>query len=90
VWELLSRGTVPYAGMCNTEVFEFVETGGRLTCPVDCPELVYRQLMLLCWQSEPVQRPGFVDICQLLPTIIQQVHMMMEHTYCNVTITDID
>ena len=58
MWELFSRGMVPYPGMSNGEVVEKVTKGYRLYKPDDCPDDVY-EIMLKCWEKNPKDRPTF-------------------------------
>ena len=39
-------------------MLEFVEAGGRLESPKNCPNTIY-SLMLECWSMEPAVRPTF-------------------------------
>ena len=37
LWEVMSLGQQPYQARSNVEVLQYVRTGGRLNCPVNCP-----------------------------------------------------
>ncbi|XP_051510762.1 tyrosine-protein kinase fynb-like isoform X2 [Myxocyprinus asiaticus] len=56
--ELATKGRVPYPGMNNREVLEQVERGYRMPSPQDCPSSLH-ELMLLCWKTDPEDRPTF-------------------------------
>jgi fyn-related kinase len=56
--ELVTYGAMPYVGKTNAEATTFVENGGRMPCPSDCPENLY-ELMLQCWHKDPMKRPTF-------------------------------
>ncbi len=58
LWELFSRGMIPYPGMENSEVIRKITNGVRLEKPRDCPNEVY-DLMLKCWAEKPKERPKF-------------------------------
>ena len=58
MWELFSRGKVPYPGLNNEQVMEKVTNGYRMTKPQDCPDEVY-DLMMKCWDKNPKNRPSF-------------------------------
>jgi len=40
MWELVTRGAVPYADIDNWEVPNFVQSGKRLQQPLYCPDSV--------------------------------------------------
>lgn len=67
-WEVMTMGQQPYPARSNLEVLSYVKSGGRLSCPVDCPEELY-QLMLRCWSERKEDRPSFrycLDVVQTL------------------------
>lgn len=47
------------------QVLRHIESGYRMKSPEDCPSTVYA-LMLRTWQSEPSNRPSFVEILKEL------------------------
>ncbi|XP_023930655.1 plexin-B-like [Lingula anatina] len=61
LWELFTRGKVPYPGVDGWDVLQFLKLGRRLDQPDYCPQKVY-QLMLKCWSWEPEERPDFTSI----------------------------
>ena len=61
LFELFSRGEHPYKNMDNEKAVSFVQNGGRLQKPTNCPDNIY-QLMKECWNSKPDQRPAFVEL----------------------------
>ncbi|XP_013419565.1 hepatocyte growth factor receptor-like [Lingula anatina] len=61
LWELFTRGKVPYPGVDGWDVLQFLNLGRRLDKPDYCPQHVY-QLMLKCWSWEPEERPNFTPI----------------------------
>lgn len=58
LYEIITRGQVPYPGMQNREVIDQVERGYRMPQPRDCPNPLY-QVMLQSWDQAPEQRPTF-------------------------------
>lgn len=58
LYELMTRGRVPYPGMNNKTVLEQVELGYRMEKPPEAPEGVYVKMMET-WNAKPEQRPTF-------------------------------
>ncbi|CAL1532203.1 unnamed protein product [Lymnaea stagnalis] len=58
LYELMTKGRIPYPGMDNRTVLEQVERGYRMDKPTDTPEGVYSK-MRECWHERPEQRPTF-------------------------------
>jgi Protein tyrosine and serine/threonine kinase len=65
VFEILSRGEVPYRQLAsNGDVMSFVASGGRLLLPSDaahdfaCAEELFA-LANRCWAEDPTERPKF-------------------------------
>ena len=65
LWELVTKGKVPYPGMTNEQVMEAVPQGYRMPIPKDCPE-PFKQLMINCWKQDDDERPNFKDIFDVL------------------------
>lgn len=61
MWEIFSRGHVPYAGWNNKKVIEKTATGSRLSPPSEMPETV-QPIMNSCWEEDPNLRPSFAEI----------------------------
>nr|KAG5704412.1 hypothetical protein BaRGS_024267 [Batillaria attramentaria] len=70
LWEIFSMGYMPYPGLNNTEVMNFVYIGGRLDPPEGCPSKVF-ELMLSCWKHKAEERPSFEIILQTLDSMSQ-------------------
>uniref|UniRef100_A0A4W6F479 Protein kinase domain-containing protein n=1 Tax=Lates calcarifer TaxID=8187 RepID=A0A4W6F479_LATCA len=58
LYEMMSRGKMPYEGILNKEVLDLLSSGFRLPCPTRCPQNIYR-IMMDCWAAEPSKRPSF-------------------------------
>ncbi|NXB10632.1 TYRO3 kinase, partial [Cnemophilus loriae] len=58
MWEIVTRGQTPYAGIENAEIYNYLISGNRLKQPPECLEDVY-DLMCRCWHAEPKLRPSF-------------------------------
>ncbi|XP_064342815.1 proto-oncogene tyrosine-protein kinase ROS isoform X2 [Camelus dromedarius] len=61
IWEILTLGHQPYPAHSNLDVLNYVQTGGRLEPPRNCPDDLWT-LMTQCWAQEPDQRPTFHKI----------------------------
>ncbi|XP_037699238.1 proto-oncogene tyrosine-protein kinase ROS isoform X2 [Choloepus didactylus] len=61
IWEILTLGHQPYPAHSNLDVLTYVQTGGRLEPPRNCPDDLWN-LMSQCWAQEPDQRPTFHKI----------------------------
>ncbi|XP_070535367.1 hepatocyte growth factor receptor-like [Ptychodera flava] len=70
VWELVTRGEVPYGSVDNWDLLRYIDTGKRLNQPHFTPDEVYG-LMLQCWHSDPDNRPDFKTLVEELKQILQ-------------------
>ncbi|XP_039101958.1 proto-oncogene tyrosine-protein kinase ROS [Hyaena hyaena] len=61
IWEILTLGHQPYPAHSNLDVLNYVQTGGRLEPPRNCPDDLWN-LLTQCWAQEPDQRPTFHKI----------------------------
>jgi hypothetical protein len=60
LWEIMTRGQEPFAGMTNQEVVVLVlEEKGTLKAPQSCPPEV-TAIMKKCWIEDPTQRTTFL------------------------------
>lgn len=71
LWEVASLGAVPYSGVDNHELLEFLMAGNRLPKPVNCPQETY-DIMTSCWNASPVCRPTFSTVVCRLDEILEQ------------------
>ncbi|XP_019852391.1 PREDICTED: uncharacterized protein LOC100637712 [Amphimedon queenslandica] len=67
LWEMVTKGDLPYYGMTNEEVRELVSKGDHLFIPRNCPE-PFQQLMINCWRHKDYERPNFKNIFDVLIT----------------------
>ena len=65
LWELVTKGSLPYPGMTNKQVHEAVPQGYRMPEPEGCQEPFY-QIMLNCWKLNDDRRTHFNDIFKIL------------------------
>uniref|UniRef100_A0A8B9TIC0 Tyrosine-protein kinase receptor n=1 Tax=Anas platyrhynchos TaxID=8839 RepID=A0A8B9TIC0_ANAPL len=63
LWEIATLAEQPYQGMSNEQVLRFVMDNGVLEKPENCPDQLH-ELMCLCWQQNPRQRPSFVQLLE--------------------------
>ncbi|XP_069673156.1 insulin-like peptide receptor isoform X2 [Periplaneta americana] len=69
LWEMATLASQPYQGLSNDQVLRYVIDGGVMARPENCPDRLY-QLMRLCWQHRPGDRPPFMEIVTfLLPDV---------------------
>ena len=62
LWELFSKGFVPYGTENGApQVATFVKSGHRLDCPSGCPESMWN-IMSSCWLEDQQKRPTFDQI----------------------------
>ncbi|KAK7495007.1 hypothetical protein BaRGS_00013647, partial [Batillaria attramentaria] len=64
LYELITRGRVPYPGMMPKEVIERVSKGYRMPRPtvgIPCTDAFY-SIMCKCWNRAPKQRPSFAHL----------------------------
>ncbi|CAL1528848.1 unnamed protein product [Lymnaea stagnalis] len=70
LWELLTRGVVPYPGVDGWDIINFLRHR-RLAPPHFCPDALY-SLMMLCWAKDPNKRPSFKTLQMELLLLIGQ------------------
>eukprot|EP01134_Creolimax_fragrantissima_P002751 CFRG2751T1 len=59
LWEIFTLGQVPYSDFKSHElVVCMAQSRIRLPRPTDCPDEMF-DLMRLCWEEEPAERPSF-------------------------------
>ena len=66
-YEVFNCGPLPYADQFDnlTEVSAFIKDGGKLNRPNHeaCPQAIYDELMLPCFNAAPTDRPTFGELC---------------------------
>lgn len=75
MWEIMTRGQTPYAGIENAEIYNYLIGGNRLKQPPECMEDVY-ELMYQCWNADPKQRPSFTCLRMELETILGHLSVL--------------
>lgn len=68
LWEMFSYGFQPWPAFTGHQILEAIDKPNfqRLEQPECCPKEYYT-LMLKCWNHDPLKRPKFSEIYQLLP-----------------------
>lgn len=61
IYEIITRGQVPFPSMSNSEALQNIEIGYRMPSPKQCPSCVY-EIMLQCWNLRPEHRPTFASL----------------------------
>ena len=64
----MSRGKMPYQNLTNLQASEEIKAGKKLEKPSDCPDEIY-EIMLRCWQMDPLSRPTFENIVFILKKV---------------------
>ena len=65
MWEVYTYGQLPYTGLSNHEVIDFIKDSKVLERPDNCPMGVY-DIMRSCWVRIPSQRPSMKQIMNRL------------------------
>ncbi|KAG8184109.1 hypothetical protein JTE90_025411 [Oedothorax gibbosus] len=69
VWELMTRGCIPYCHIDNEDLKGFLKKGKRLDRPEYCPMPLYK-IMLACWNSDPDKRNTFHELNSFVLVLI--------------------
>lgn len=91
LWELMTRGVVPYPDVDNFDLFSYLKEGRRMLRPRYCPLLLYK-IMLACWDENPTKRPTFDELVLRVSDVITELKIAKEGqqkvirdaTYCDV------
>ncbi|KAJ3612696.1 hypothetical protein NHX12_018954 [Muraenolepis orangiensis] len=74
--EIVTYGRIPYPGMSNPEVIQYLDQGYRMPRPENCPEGLY-EIMCICWTEAPEQRPTF----EYLRSVTEDFYTATERQY---------
>ena len=74
IYELITRGRLPYPGMTNPQVVQAVKTGYRMPAPKVCPKQLY-EVMKECWKEDAASRPTFDKLQGRLKKISTENHL---------------
>ncbi|XP_061113994.1 tyrosine-protein kinase Srms [Conger conger] len=73
LYEMMSRGKMPYDGKSNKEVLDILASGYRLPCPGRCPSNIYH-IMMECWHADSAKRPSFHSLHSQLDNIYARIY----------------
>jgi hypothetical protein len=78
---MFSYGFQPWAALTGQQILEAIDEPNyqRLENPECCPNEMYYQIMLKCWQHEPQNRPTFAQLLNLLPEVSLFVLLLHMH-----------
>ncbi|XP_012579675.1 PREDICTED: mast/stem cell growth factor receptor Kit isoform X2 [Condylura cristata] len=80
LWELFSLGSSPYPGMpVDSKFYKMIKEGFRMLSPEHAPAEMY-DIMKTCWDVDPLKRPTFKQIVQLIE---KQISDSSNHVYSN-------
>lgn len=82
VWELTTRGQLPYGQLDSAGVLQLLTSGRRLTKPQFCPDIIF-SIMSLCWYEDVNKRPVFRDILACMEEAFRMLHLQESNTYVN-------
>uniref|UniRef100_A0ABM0MNW1 Proto-oncogene tyrosine-protein kinase receptor Ret-like n=1 Tax=Saccoglossus kowalevskii TaxID=10224 RepID=A0ABM0MNW1_SACKO len=89
LWEIYTLGATPYPGIPPERLFHLLKTGYRMDKPDTCSDEVY-DIMQMCWQNSPSQRPTFTELKKILEDMLEQsteyLDLNSEVSYSNVDI----
>lgn len=74
LWELMTRGVVPYPDVDNFDLFTYLKEGRRMLRPFYCPKILY-DIMLSCWQEDPAKRPTFDQLVSQVSGVITELEL---------------
>ncbi|XP_049645917.1 mast/stem cell growth factor receptor Kit [Suncus etruscus] len=82
LWELFSLGSSPYPGMpVDSKFYKMIKEGFRMLSPEHAPAEMY-DVMKTCWDADPLKRPTFKQIVQLIE---KQISDSSTHIYSNMS-----
>ncbi|XP_069015131.1 ephrin type-A receptor 2 [Embiotoca jacksoni] len=85
MWEIVSRGRIPYPGVHNHELLDLLLSGHRLKPPEDCDQKLY-EVMRSCWDREATRRPAFRELVEALKGLLSELPVLetsQEANYIN-------
>ncbi|XP_070548505.1 tyrosine kinase receptor Cad96Ca-like [Ptychodera flava] len=94
LWEIVTLGSTPYAGLSSNEVIKMLRGGKRMPKPRHCSDEVYR-VMHQCWYDQAQARPTFSELGVKLEKLINETskaHLELDnfesHLYVNIPVEE--
>ncbi|XP_071843321.1 tyrosine-protein kinase TXK-like [Apostichopus japonicus] len=73
LWQLLSIGKIPFAGISQEDIKAKVLDEFMLSRPYVCPKDMFR-VMVSCWQKNHTVRPSCIDILKAIRCEYEKFH----------------
>jgi len=69
---MFTYGFQPWAALTGQQILEAIDEPNfqRLEQPQTCPNEIYQNVMMKCWQHEPQNRPTFLQISAIIPEVM--------------------
>ncbi|XP_072545381.1 tyrosine-protein kinase Src42A isoform X2 [Salminus brasiliensis] len=83
--EIITYGKDPYPDQDKMTCIQAVKRGYRMEQPPECPPTLY-DIMLLCWRTNPEERPGFTALQEKLMALISEPVSELEQDFVDVEI----
>ncbi|XP_065665312.1 tyrosine-protein kinase receptor torso-like [Hydra vulgaris] len=71
LFEIITLGGTPYPSINNRQLLSLLKTGYRMDRPENCSETMY-DIMLHCWNENPLKRPTFTELRDDFEKILAQ------------------
>lgn len=71
--------------MDNVACIQAIQRGERMERPADCPVTLY-DIILLCWHSNPDERPAFMELHDKLSALIPEPVVVLDENFAAVDI----
>ncbi|XP_065680959.1 uncharacterized protein LOC100215622 isoform X1 [Hydra vulgaris] len=71
LFEIVTLGGTPYPTINNSDLLARLNSGYRMERPANCSQSMY-DIMLQCWNKEPLQRPTFTELRERFDKILSQ------------------
>nr|XP_047141386.1 uncharacterized protein LOC100201742 [Hydra vulgaris] len=71
LFEIVTLGGTPYPTIGNRELLSLLKSGYRMDKPENCSESMY-DIMLQCWNEDPLQRPTFTTLREHFDEVLSQ------------------